>query len=311
MPGLLAPSRSFSLLPAALRSPLPYFTWFLVRQLALLTPTGEVAGFNSIALISTDHPVQDLLRAMIEGPEGTPYHGGIFTIDLKLPDSCKTSSEVLKSLDFSGDALDSWTGLIEDRGSFVDPASCPKAFYHSHGKYANPNLVSMPGPGGVTIFNSSAVSHPGACCLQYACGKVCLSLLGTWGGPGWDPAVSTLLQLLVSIQGLVLIENPYCNEPGQVGSADVDHPRPERPESPRVVLCASNHLGSGAGRWNRAVRAVQPTGPGGARQPSAAATPSLTAAALAAGAGADDGAGADAPRPTPHAHYALLNTQLH
>jgi hypothetical protein len=29
----------------------------------------------------------------------------------------------------------------------------------------------------------------------YNCGKVCLSLLGTWSGPGWDPAHSTLLQV--------------------------------------------------------------------------------------------------------------------
>lgn len=29
----------------------------------------------------------------------------------------------------------------------------------------------------------------------YACGKVCLSLLGTWAGPGWDPKHSTLLQV--------------------------------------------------------------------------------------------------------------------
>jgi hypothetical protein len=29
----------------------------------------------------------------------------------------------------------------------------------------------------------------------YNCGKVCLSLLGTWNGPGWDPAHSTLLQV--------------------------------------------------------------------------------------------------------------------
>lgn len=28
----------------------------------------------------------------------------------------------------------------------------------------------------------------------YNCGKVCLSLLGTWAGPGWDPAASTLIQ---------------------------------------------------------------------------------------------------------------------
>jgi ubiquitin-protein ligase len=35
----------------------------------------------------------------------------------------------------------------------------------------------------------------------YACGKVCLSLLGTWRGhasENWDPKISTLLQVLVS-----------------------------------------------------------------------------------------------------------------
>lgn len=34
--------------------------------------------------------------------------------------------------------------------------------------------------------------------VQYNCGKVCLSLLGTWqGGKGenWDPNVSTMLQV--------------------------------------------------------------------------------------------------------------------
>jgi len=30
---------------------------------------------------------------------------------------------------------------------------------------------------------------------------VCLSILGTWAGPGWNGAYSTLLQILVSIQG--------------------------------------------------------------------------------------------------------------
>ena len=29
----------------------------------------------------------------------------------------------------------------------------------------------------------------------YDCGKVCLSLLGTWSGPSWDPTASTLLQV--------------------------------------------------------------------------------------------------------------------
>lgn len=29
----------------------------------------------------------------------------------------------------------------------------------------------------------------------YADGKVCLSLLGTWSGPGWEKGVSTLSQV--------------------------------------------------------------------------------------------------------------------
>lgn len=35
----------------------------------------------------------------------------------------------------------------------------------------------------------------------YACGKVCLSLLGTWRGSAsenWDPKLSTILQVLLS-----------------------------------------------------------------------------------------------------------------
>ncbi len=55
----------------------------------------------------------------------------------------------------------------------------------------------------------------------YNNGTVCLSLLGTWSGPGWEPGRSSLLQLLVSLQGLVLIERPYYNEPGCVARGAV------------------------------------------------------------------------------------------
>mmetsp|Transcript_26785 Transcript_26785/g.43077 ORF Transcript_26785/g.43077 Transcript_26785/m.43077 type:complete len:699 (-) Transcript_26785:1639-3735(-) len=48
----------------------------------------------------------------------------------------------------------------------------------------------------------------------YNNGKVCLSLLGTWAGPGWNKSTSTLLQVLVSIQSLIMVEQPYFNEPG-------------------------------------------------------------------------------------------------
>lgn len=48
----------------------------------------------------------------------------------------------------------------------------------------------------------------------YENGKVCLSLLGTWNGPGWDVKTSSLLQVIMSLQALVLVEEPYYNEPG-------------------------------------------------------------------------------------------------
>jgi ubiquitin-protein ligase len=48
----------------------------------------------------------------------------------------------------------------------------------------------------------------------YREGKVCLSLLGTWKGPGWDPKKSSILQVLVSIQSLVFVERPHEMEPG-------------------------------------------------------------------------------------------------
>lgn len=46
----------------------------------------------------------------------------------------------------------------------------------------------------------------------YRNGKVCLSILGTWAGPGWSPAQS-ISSVLLSIQTL-MCENPYHNEPG-------------------------------------------------------------------------------------------------
>ncbi|CAI0643396.1 unnamed protein product, partial [Colletotrichum noveboracense] len=48
----------------------------------------------------------------------------------------------------------------------------------------------------------------------YNNGLVCLSLLGIWEGPSWDPENSTLLQLLVSLQAMVFTESPLWNEPG-------------------------------------------------------------------------------------------------
>ncbi|KAJ1381505.1 Ubiquitin-conjugating enzyme E2 [Sesbania bispinosa] len=104
----------------------------------------------------------DLLRVVIIGAEGTPYHDGLFFFDVFFPSGY--------------------------------PNVPPEVYYHSGGLRLNPNL--------------------------YNCGKVCLSLLNTWSGTKnekWLPGVSTILQVLVSIQGLILNAKPYFNEPGFAG----------------------------------------------------------------------------------------------
>jgi len=76
------------------------------------------------------------------------------------------------------------------------------------GKYPNsPPTVNFRTTGGGSVrFNPNL----------YNCGKVCLSLLGTWGGAQgeqWNET-STVLQVLISIQSLILCAEPYYNEPG-------------------------------------------------------------------------------------------------
>ncbi|KAL2008364.1 hypothetical protein VTN00DRAFT_8346 [Thermoascus crustaceus] len=53
---------------------------------------------------------------------------------------------------------------------------------------------------------------------MYEDGKICLSILGTWPpknpDENWNPSRSTVLQILVSIMGLVLVKDPFYNEAG-------------------------------------------------------------------------------------------------
>ncbi|KAJ3980005.1 ubiquitin-conjugating enzyme/RWD-like protein [Lentinula detonsa] len=74
---------------------------------------------------------------------------------------------------------------------------------------SSPSVKYMTMNGGKYRFNPNL----------YADGKVCLSLLGTWSGPGWVPFKLTLLQVLISIQSMILCEEPYLNEPGWASSA--------------------------------------------------------------------------------------------
>lgn len=72
------------------------------------------------------------------------------------------------------------------------PTEAPTAFFHSWTNVGrvNPNL--------------------------YENGKVCLSLLGTWDGDDdeeeWVAGKSTVLQIIVSLLGLVLVKEPFYSE---------------------------------------------------------------------------------------------------
>ena len=73
------------------------------------------------------------------------------------------------------------------------PRVAPEAFFHSW-------------TGGVGRINPNL----------YEDGKICLSLLGTWPADdkneSWSPAKSSMLQIIVSLMGLVLVKEPYYSK---------------------------------------------------------------------------------------------------
>ncbi|KZW03836.1 hypothetical protein EXIGLDRAFT_715884 [Exidia glandulosa HHB12029] len=137
---------------------LPKRSLAIAKELAVLTTNLPVAWDSSVFL-RVDETRVDVIKALITGPEGTPYYNGCYCFDIFLGSSYNQTPPSVKYMTTNG------------------------------GKYRfNPNL--------------------------YADGKVCLSLLGTWAGPGWIAGKSTLLQVLISIQSMILCEEPYLNEPG-------------------------------------------------------------------------------------------------
>ncbi|KAL3136896.1 hypothetical protein ABBQ32_006505 [Trebouxia sp. C0010 RCD-2024] len=121
---------------------------------------------SSSVFLRVDEKHMMLWKALITGPEDTPYSGGCFEFDIYFPPTYPQVPMNVK--------------LKTTGGSSVR---------------FNPNL--------------------------YNCGKVCLSLLGTWSGARgetWDPRSSSTLQMLISIQSLIFVDEPYFNEPGYEGT---------------------------------------------------------------------------------------------
>jgi len=131
-----------------------------------------------------------------------------------LPLSCESSILVLRD----ETRMDVLKVLIAGPADTRDPAhETPYAFglFEFHvfipADYPHvPPLVNLQTTGdGMVRFNPNL----------YSDGKVCLSLLGTWHGEGWiapsaGNAGSTILQVLVSIQSMIMVSKPYFNEPG-------------------------------------------------------------------------------------------------
>ncbi|KAK3056696.1 hypothetical protein LTR09_002489 [Extremus antarcticus] len=108
------------------------------------------------------------------------------------------------------------------------PREPPQAFFH--------NWTAETSLGGVGPVNPNL----------YEDGKICLSLLGTWEGgksEGWNAARSTLLQVIVSILGLVLVREPYFNEAGYEPLAGLESSkRPSALYNERTYLRANSFL---------------------------------------------------------------------
>eukprot|EP00960_Hanusia_phi_P029300 747873-Hanusia_phi.AAC.5 len=130
----------------------------IITEIASLPGSLPISSSSSI-FVRVDETRPDLIKAIITGPEDTPYANGCFEFDVLLPSEYPNVPPLVKHLTVTG----------------------------THEKF-NPNL--------------------------YEDGTVCLSLLGTWDRLTWIPDSSTVLQVLVSIQGLVFVKKPYFNEPG-------------------------------------------------------------------------------------------------
>ena len=94
-----------------------------------------------------------------------------------------------------------------DGGFFYFTLECPPNYPE-----APPKALIRTTDGGRVRFNPNL----------YREGKVCLSILGTWSGPGWTSTLS-LQSVLISIQSL-MGENPLRNEPGY-DNLDNDDPK--------------------------------------------------------------------------------------
>ena len=144
----------------------------------------EIAGFKEDPLpgvnVWPDENYATLVHALVRGPEGTPYEGGLFHF------------------------------VLYAKANY--PHEAPLARLMTTGQ-------------GTVRFNPQF----------YTSGKVCLSILHTWPGPGWNPSF-TLRVVLLQLQAL-MNDQPALNEPGvMIMSNPEDYNAYLRHETLRVAV---------------------------------------------------------------------------
>eukprot|EP01119_Soliformovum_irregulare_P016152 TRINITY_DN463_c0_g2_i4.p1 TRINITY_DN463_c0_g2~~TRINITY_DN463_c0_g2_i4.p1 ORF type:complete len:834 (-),score=313.83 TRINITY_DN463_c0_g2_i4:9-2510(-) len=149
------------------------------------------------------------------------------------------SSSVFVVLD--EDRIDFMKALITGPSDTPYDSGCFEFDIYFPTQYPNgPPLVNLETTGGGSVrFNPNLYNN----------GKVCLSLLGTWegqDGESWNKETSTILQVLVSIQSLILVPQPYFNEPGyerQMGTKIGDTENRKYNETIRTATVEISMLG--------------------------------------------------------------------
>jgi ubiquitin-protein ligase len=127
----------------------------------------------------------------------------------RLAESLPLSPDAAIFVCVDGARIDTWRVLISG------PRGTPYAFglfeFHlffpdDYPQVAPLMILETTGSGSVR-FNPNLYNN----------GKVCLSILGTWNAGDavsrWQPDVSSAMQVLVSVQSMILVAEPYFNEP--------------------------------------------------------------------------------------------------
>lgn len=139
-------------------------------------------AWGSSVHVAIDEDRPDLFRVLVLPDQETPYANGAYVFDFLLPKDFPNTPPKVCSVPCL-----SYGSACQTRSDYIDfsgrHASSTVSYHLSVYLFIQAKFLTT-GSGSVR-FNPNL----------YQCGKVCLSLLGTWQGPSWDPATSTILQV--------------------------------------------------------------------------------------------------------------------